>query len=100
MVKAFLRFVAWIGFRANAKLVEIEKREAAKCALKPGTLVTLDRCKCRMGDHSGVWRIDHYDPDANDYKIISCQDGRSAYAIHDVMDVAAQNKDSVQGGIE
>jgi len=87
-MKTMLRLVAWLGRKAQGRLNVIEDREALERALKPGTLVVLSKCKCKS-DHCGIWRIEHYNLDANDYKVVREGDGAKDYAKLDSMEIVS-----------
>lgn len=82
-MKALLRFVAWVGRKAQQRLDQIKEREARAKALAPGTLVRLC-CPCPY-DHSGTWMVDKYLFESNDYRIVRVGDGKHDYATRDVL---------------
>jgi len=84
-MKMLLRLVAWLGAKAQEKLVRWEREEALRTALPSGTFVWINKCPCGQ-DHRGIWEIERYDVEANDYRIVHA-DGRSDYAKRDVMEI-------------
>lgn len=85
-MKGILRLVAWLGQKAQDRLSVIEEREARAKALRPGTLVTLGKCRC-SGKHEGTWRIDEYIFHADDYRIVRCEDGVVDFSKLDAMEI-------------
>jgi hypothetical protein len=86
-MKILLRLLSKLGGWAQSKLNTIERREAIATALSPGFLVTLEKCRCPY-EHSGLWVVDRYDPEAGDYRIVRMADGKPDYARRDVMTIA------------
>jgi len=46
----------------------IDCRRRTEISIPKGTLVSLD-CKCPGCPHAGIWTVDRYDPEANDYRL-------------------------------
>ncbi len=84
LLKLVLMPLAWMGARAYDILTRMEKAEATANALKPGTIFTMERCKCPY-DHRGLWRIEEYMVSAGDYRISRPADGEQDYARREVM---------------
>jgi len=85
-MRGILKLVAWLGGKAQDKLNAIEEREAREKALKPGTVVTLGKCRC-SAKHEGTWRVDQYNFDADDYRIVRCENGEVDFAKLDALEV-------------
>ena len=91
-MKTILRLLADIGRWANNKLVATEEREAVAASLQKGVIVKISNCPCPYAvDHDGLWVIDRYNPDPDDYRIVRMSDGKSDYAKREVMEVVGSD---------
>ena len=57
-----------LGEWAQRRYYAIDCRRRIAIAIPPGTLVKLD-CRCPDRRHEGIWTIDRYDVEANDYRL-------------------------------
>jgi hypothetical protein len=90
-MKPILRLLRNIGNWAHGLLLKAEERELLANALPIGTTVDLSHCQCPYKDaHEGVWKIERYNLDANDYKIVRISDGKCDFALRESMRLTSE----------
>lgn len=99
LLTPFAKASLWL----NRWVVRMDELDRIRRALQPGTVVML-RCTCHLpqvsvihlkekeqafgeGPHSGIWTIDRYVPDADDYHLVREVNGekQSTYATRDTL---------------